>query len=135
MPSPTWSLQQSIIAALSVEAALTAHLGAGRIFDDVPQGTPLPYVAFGRATERDWSTATGDGTEHIVTLHVWSAARGKKQTHEVLGALRAALHDQPLALVGHSLINLRHEHSEIRRDPDGEAVHGIARFRAVTEPA
>src|SRR5512145_2040941 len=135
MPSPTWSLQQSIFAALSADAALTALLGAGRIFDDVPQGTPLPYVAFGRAAERDWSTASEDGTEHIVTLHVWSAARGKKQTHEVLGALRAALHDRPLGLVGHSLINLRHEHSEIRRDPDGETIHGIARFRAITEPA
>jgi Protein of unknown function (DUF3168) len=135
MPSPTWSLQQSIFAALGADAALTALLGAGRVFDDVPQATPLPYVTFGHASARDRSTASEDGTEHIVTLHVWSAAGGKKQTHEVLGALSAALHDRPLTLVGHSLINLRHEHSEIRRDPDGETVHGIARFRAVTEPA
>jgi hypothetical protein len=35
---------------------------------------------------------------------------------------------------GHSLINLRHQHSEVRRDPDGETLHGLARFRAVTEP-
>ena len=48
--------------------------------------------------------------------------------------LRAALHDQPLTLSGHRLINLRHEHSEARREPDGETYHGIARFRATTEP-
>ena len=38
-------------------------------------------------------------------------------------------------LTGHRLINLRHEFSEARRDPDGETTHGIARFRAVTEPS
>jgi Protein of unknown function (DUF3168) len=133
--SPAWSLQQSIFAALVADAALTALLGTGRIFDDVPQGSPLPYVTFGQAAQRDWSTAGEDGTEHLITLHVWSAAGGKKQAHEILSALHAALHDRPLSLAGHHLVNLRHEHSEIRRDPDGQTVHGLARFRAVTEPA
>jgi len=135
MPSASWSLQQSIFAALTADAALTALLGAGRILDDVPQGTSLPYLTFGQTTARDWSTAGEDGTEHIVTLHVWSAARGKKQAHDILGAVRAALHDRPLSLAGHNLVNLRHEHSATRRDPDGETIHGTARFRAVTEPA
>jgi hypothetical protein len=132
--SAAWSLQQSIFAALSADAALTALLGPGRVFDDVPQGTPLPYVTFGQATQRDWSTGTEEGTEHLVVLHVWSAARGKKQAHEILGAVRSALHDRPLSLAGHSLINLRHEHSEARRSSDGETIHGTARFRAITEP-
>jgi hypothetical protein len=132
--SPSWSLQQSVFAALSADAALTALLGPGRIFDDVPQGTALPYVALGRTTAQDWSTGSEDGTEHLFTVHVWSGATGKKQAHEILGAVRAALHEQPLAVAGHSLINLRHEHSEVRRDPDGETIHGLARFRAVTEP-
>ena len=132
--SPSWSLQQSVFAALSADAALTALLGPGRIFDDVPQGTALPYVTLGRTAVQDWSTGSEDGTEHLFTVHVWSSARGKKQAHEVLGAVRAALHEQPLAVAGHSLINLRHQHSEVRRDPDGETVHGLARFRAVTEP-
>ena len=51
-----------------------------------------------------------------------------------MAAVRTALHDQPLTLAGHRLINLRHELSEARRDPDGDTIHGIARFRAVTEP-
>jgi hypothetical protein len=133
--SAAWSLQQSIFATLTADAALTALLGAGRIFDDVPQGTPLPYVTFGHASQRDWSTGTEEGTEHLVIVHVWSAARGKKQAHEILGAVRSALHDRPLSLAGHSLVNLRHEHSEARRASDGETIHGLARFRAITEPA
>jgi hypothetical protein len=45
------------------------------------------------------------------------------------------LHDQPLTLVDHDLVNLRHEFSEARPDPDGDTYHGIVRYRAVTEPA
>ena len=131
---PTWPLQQSVFAALGADAALTALIGPGRVFDDVPQATPLPYVVLGRIAAQDWSTGGEDATEHVFTVEVWSDARGKKETHEILGAIRAALHDQPLAVAGHRLVNLRHERSEIRRDTDGETVHGTGRFRAVTEP-
>ena len=139
MPSASWSLQQSVFSALTADAALTALLGADRIYDDVPQGSPLPYLTLGQSTVRDWSTGgdpgTDDGNEHVLTLHVWSDARGKKQASEIIGAVRTALHDQPLTLVGHRLVNLRHEFSEARRDPEGATIHAIARFRAVTEPA
>jgi hypothetical protein len=131
---PSWPLQQAVFAALTADAALTALIGPGRVCDDVPQGTPLPYVALGPVTAQDWSTGSEHGTEHVLAVHVWSGARGKKQAHEVLGAIRAALHDQPLSLAGHRLINLRHQRSEIRRTADGRAIHGTIRFRAVTEP-
>jgi hypothetical protein len=133
--SPAFALQQSIFAALSADSAVTALLGANRVYDDVPQGSALPYLTLGQASARDWSTSTETGTEHAFTVHVWSKARGKKEAHEILSAVRAALHDQPLTLDGHRLINLRHESTDIRRDPDGETIHGTARFRAVTEPA
>ena len=132
--SPAWSLQQSVFAALAADAALTALIGPGRIFDDVPQGAALPYATLGPATTRDWSTGSEQGTEHAFTVHVWSGAKGKKQAHEALDAIRAALHDQPLTLVGQRLVSLHHERSDVRLDPDGETVHGSARFRALTEP-
>jgi hypothetical protein len=131
---PSWSLQQAVFAALAADARLTALIGPGRIWDDVPQGAALPYVTLGPVTTEDWSTGTEHGTEHLLAVHVWSGARGKKQAHEVLGAIQAALHDRPLSLAGHRLINLRHQRSDIRRTPDGRAIHGTIRFRAVTEP-
>jgi len=131
---PSWSLQQSIFAALTADTALTALLGPGRVFDDVPQGAALPYVTLGQVTLRDASTATEEGAEHSITVHVWSDARGKKETHAILAAIRGAVHDRPLALTGHRLVNLRHELSEVRRALDGATIHGTARFRALTEP-
>jgi hypothetical protein len=135
MPSASWALQQSVFTRLTGDAPLLALLGAPRLYDDVPQRADFPYLTFGQTLARDWSTGTEDGNEHIFTLHVWSQARGKKEAHEIMGALRTALHDQSLTLPGHRLINLRHEHSEARRDPDGETIHGIVRYRATTEPA
>ena len=56
------------------------------------------------------------------------------QQGEIMAAMRNVLHDKTLALTGYRLVNLRHEFSDARRDPDGETIHGIMRLRAVTEP-
>jgi hypothetical protein len=66
---------------------------------------------------------------------VWSRAGGKRQVQEITEAIKQALHDKPLMLEDHYLINLRHIFSEARLDPDGDTFHGIVRYRAVTEPA
>lgn len=133
MPSSSWAVQQAIHARLGGDAALVALLGAARIYDDVPRSPTFPYITHGASTVRDWSTGTDEGHEHIVTLHVWSRGAGRKPVHELLGAIEGALDQQPLALDGHRLINLRHEFSDIRREVDGDTWHGILRLRAVTE--
>jgi hypothetical protein len=133
MPSAAWALQTAIFAKLTGNAAVTALLGGQRLYDDVPVRAEFPYITFGQSTERDWSTGTDAGNEHLVTLHIWSRARGRKEADDVIEAARSALHDQSLTLIGHQLINLRHDFSDVRRDPDGETFHGITRYRAVTE--
>lgn len=134
MPSSSFALQKAFFLKLTADAALASLLGGPRIYDDVPARGEFPYVTFGQTTERDWSTGTDDGGEHIVTLHVWSRAAGRKEADEIMSAVRTALHDQVLSLTGHRLVNLRHEFSDARRDTDGESYHGITRYRAVTEP-
>ncbi len=133
MSSAGFALQKAIFEKLTSDAPTLAALGGPRVYDDAPARTEFPFVTFGQSSERDWSTGSDEGYEHLVTLHVWSRARGRREAERVIAAARAALHDQDLALAGHRLINLRHEFSEARRDSDGETFHGIARFRAVTE--
>ncbi|MEZ5776023.1 MAG: DUF3168 domain-containing protein [Hyphomicrobiaceae bacterium] len=128
------ALQVAIQTTLAADATLAGLTGSGRVFDHVPQGTHYPYVTYGASTHRDWSTATEDGTEHDLTLHVWSDAAGRREARTILLAIRSRLHDQALALDGHRLVNLRAGHVELRREADGETVHGLIRFRAVTEP-
>lgn len=134
MSSPAWELQKAIYGTLAADAPLLALLGGARIYDDVPRGAAFPYVTFGPNTTRDWSTGTEVGSEHVLTLRVWSRAGGEKEAHVVLEAMRAALHEASLTLTGHRLVSLRHETSDTVREADGETCQGIARFRALTEP-
>lgn len=134
MPSSTLALQQSIFSALGANAGIVALLGEPRIYDHVPQPATYPYVSFGQSVVRDADTSTEAGDEHMLTLHIWSRAEGRKETLELISAVRGALHQQALTLVGHRLVNLRHEFSEARREPDGDTIHGLVRLRAVTEP-
>jgi hypothetical protein len=134
MTDASWALQKAVHAALVADADVLALLGGARVYDHAPRGTAYPYVTIGQTTVRDWSTGSENGGEHVLTLHVWSKAAGRGETQAVIGALRSALHDQALELDGHRLVNLRHEFSEARREPDGERFHGLVRLRAVTEP-
>ena len=94
--------------------------------------SPMPTI--GRATTSDWSTGSEAGSEHRLTLDIWSRAHGKSECHAIADAIRAVLHDAALTLDGHALVNLRFESADIARDPDGITFHGRMRFRAVTEP-
>ncbi len=133
--SASWSVQKSLVSALKSDVALSGLLGGPRIYDGVPQRTAYPFVSIGNAVSRDWSTSSESGSEHALTLHVWSKAKGKKQCFEVLSAVRRVLHDSALVVEDHQLVNLRYEYSDVRLDPDGETYHGILRLRAVTEVA
>jgi hypothetical protein len=134
MTAVSWALQRSIYQTLSNSAALTSRLGGARIYGEAPPSHALPYITLGQTVNLDWSTGNDDGTEHDLTLHIWTSADGDEPVHEIMDTVKTLLHDQPLSLDGHYLVNLRHEFSEARIDPDGEAMHGIVRYRAVTEP-
>jgi hypothetical protein len=128
------ALQTAVFAALSTSTELSTLLGGPRIYDDAPQATAFPYITFGQSIVREASTSTEPGDEHIFSIHAWSRSQGRRETQTILDTIRARLHDVALTLTNHRVINIRHEFSDTRRDPDGETIHGICRFRAVTEP-
>lgn len=134
MSSASWFLQVAIHQALTTSPAVTSLLGGAHVYDHVPRDQGFPFVSFGVTSERDWSTGSDAGGEHIVTLHVWSKAAGRHEADHIAAAVRAVLHDQALILTGHRLVNLRQEITETRREVDNEIYHGVIRFRAVTEP-
>ncbi|MBQ0817352.1 MAG: DUF3168 domain-containing protein [Methyloceanibacter sp.] len=134
MTAASWALQRKIYQALRNSSELTSLLGGDRIYSQAPPAAQFPFITLGQTVNLDWSTGTDEGAEHSLTLHVWSRADGAREVHEILEMIRTVLHDQLLALEDHYLVNLRHEFMEARLDPDGETMHGIVRYRAVTEP-
>jgi Protein of unknown function (DUF3168) len=133
MTAPAAELQKAIFSSLSGDATLVALLGSARIFDDAPANVAFPYITFGRTSIYDWSTGTESGTEQLFTLHIWSKAKSKKETLDIMEVVRERLNDASLPLDGHQLVNLRLEFAEARHDDDLSVHHGMLRFRAVTE--
>ena len=134
MTAASWALQRSIYQTLSNASELTSRLGGDGIYSNPPPAAEFPFITIGQTVDLDWSTGTEDGNEHSLTLHIWSRADSALEVHEITEIVRDLLHDQALNLDDHQLINLRHEFSQARIDPDGETLHGIVRYRAVTEP-
>ena len=128
------ALRAAIHDALVNDSALTALIGAAKVYDEPPKGAAFPYVTLGDARIADFSTGTEPGEEHTLTLHAWSRQGGHREAHLIAGALLNALDDAPLTLTDHHLVNLRFALADIRREKDGRTYHALVRFRAVTEP-
>ena len=134
MTSPAVDLQKAIHGLLTADAALVARLGGQKVFDATPPNTAFPYVSFGRTSIYDWSTGTESGTEQLFTIHVWSKAKGKTETLEIMETIRQLIDAAPPELDEHALVNLQLEFAEVRFDDDISVHHGLLRFRAVMEP-
>ena len=128
MSDAAWELQKAVYDALS--GALAAP-----VYDDVPQGVAMPYVAIGDSTVAPAGTKTDDGEDHSLTLHVWSQYAGRREVKELLGQIKAVLHDRPLVLSGHALVRLRFDFASDFADADEQTRHGVIRFAALTNPA
>jgi hypothetical protein len=134
MSASGWALQQAVFAALSVDAGVQAALGdPPRIYDKPPGAAPLPYLLIGDGVEEEWGTATGEGAEHTLVLHVFSRAGGRKEARGVLAAVYNALHGAELTLDGFHLVNLRFVLSQVVIESDALTYHAIARYRAAVE--
>ncbi|MFG1394564.1 DUF3168 domain-containing protein [Xanthobacter agilis] len=134
LASPALSLRRAIHDALAADAPLTGLLGGARVHDVPPKDAAFPFVALGEAVVSDWSTATEAGCEHALTLHAFSRSGGRAEAFALAAAVQEALHDAPLAVAGHALVNLRATSAEVVREKDGRTFHALVRFRAVTEP-
>lgn len=133
------SAEKALAAAM--RAALMAHedvkavLGdAARIYDDPPPDPVFPYLTLGRLEARPADASEAEALEHVVTLHVWSRYGGRAEALDVIAAVRAALHNCALTLLGRKLVLMLVSFTDVFRSGDGRTTHGVVRVRAITEP-
>jgi hypothetical protein len=125
MSGASWPVQ------VAVYEAVTAALDPVPVFDAVPQGQAKPYAVIGDDTAADWPQSIDvDGEEVEITVHVWSVYAGRKEVKTLMGRIRAALHEAPLAVPGFALVSLRCLSERSFLEPDGATRHGVIRFRA-----
>ncbi|TNB47027.1 DUF3168 domain-containing protein [Martelella lutilitoris] len=134
MSSAENALLSAIHARLANDAALTALIGPDAIFDRLLSRPQLPAIVFGECETRDYSTATEAGSEHFLTLEIWSEAHGRKTLQAIEARVKALLHDAALSLSGFALVSLLHSKTTGRRVARTGYFLAEMRFRAVTEP-
>ncbi len=127
------ALAGAIRAAL-IEDAGFAALAGERFYDEPPSDVVFPYVTIGRIESRAADAGATSALEHAVTLHVWSRYGGRAEALDVIGAMRDALHNAPLAVEGRRLVFLFAQFADVFRSGDGRTTHGVLRLRAITEP-
>ncbi|PRX10474.1 UNVERIFIED_ORG: uncharacterized protein DUF3168 [Martelella mediterranea] len=135
MSSAENALLGAIHRTLNSDAALSALIGADAIFDRLLSRPRLPAIVFGECETRDYSTSTESGSEHFLTIEIWSEAHGRKTLQTIEARVKALLHDSDLSLSGFALINLLHRSTRVRRVTRTGYFLAEMRFRAVTEPA
>jgi hypothetical protein len=134
MSSAILALRAAIQARLAADAPLTGLIGPGRVHDEAPRAAKGVYVVHGDVDARDWSTGSDSGCEQEVTLVVWAGESGSSRLAlEAAAAIVESLDHAPLALSGHSLVNLTWQSTELARDARTGLAFVTARFRAVTE--
>jgi Protein of unknown function (DUF3168) len=128
------AVRRAIHATLLADVTLIGLLGGPRIHDEPPRAAAGPYIVYGAVEARDWSTGTDLGCLQVIELVVWAGRGSESQAAlAIAGRLVAVLHDAPLSLVGHRLVNLRQSALEIGRDARSGLSRAVLRLRCVTE--
>ncbi|MGE3142550.1 MAG: DUF3168 domain-containing protein [Hyphomonadaceae bacterium] len=127
------ALAAALRAAALADGGVAALIG-DRFHDEPPPEAVFPYATLGRVEARAADAADASAIEHVVTLHVWSRYGGRAEAIDCIAALRAALHDAPLAIAGRRLVLLLATYADVFRAGDGRTTHGVLRLRAITEP-
>jgi hypothetical protein len=131
--SPIIALRKAIIACLLSDARLTTMLNGQKVFDEAVRASEAPYVAFAEAQMRDWSAQLSRGAEQFLILSIYSTQRGVREALDIGQRIVDLLDEAPLALEGHSLVDLRFLAMESKREQNGRFARVNLRFRAITE--
>ena len=135
MLNPALALKAALRARLMAQTQFVALLGGSFVFDSPPHAQAMPYVVFSAERSRDFSTSTESGTEHVFEISVFSTYEGTQEALTIAQSLIENLHDAPLTLTDHTLVNLRHIESQTSRIFEPEPHIKLAtKWRAVTEP-
>jgi len=134
----TWPLQQGLVKYLEQDLSLKKHLGkTPKIFDqqEIAKESAkagCPRVVLGDNFSKAWSSATFEGQEHDLTLHLWTNEGGSRASKEIAGVIIDRLHNADFPVAGHALVDLQFASSETRYHEDLGRFHCRLQFKALT---
>lgn len=129
------ALRTAIRNQLQADVALINRLGSSFVYDEAPPTAQKPFIAFSAVRSRDWSTSTDTGTEHFVTLDIWSTHHGVSECLDIDARVTDALVDAPLPMTGKKLVLLHQIALETVRRDRGRLAAARLTLRALVDAA
>ena len=126
MTDTLWNAQTAVYSVL---IAASPAICGGRVYDHVPQDVSFPYVKIGESHSQPDDTICDEGTDELLTLHVWSRYRGQKEIKEVTAAIHTALHQVDLTVTGRPYAVATISGTQSFDDPDGLTRHGVIQVK------
>jgi hypothetical protein len=124
--------QRTIFTALGADAGLATLVGA-RIHDGAPRRAVAPFVAFGEARSRDWSTGSDSGRRLSLVIEAVSDEGGRSEALAVSAAVEAVVQGALPAMVEHRLVLLQVGETAVERLKDGRTWRARVRVDALVE--
>lgn len=125
-------IQRGLYQALSTLGLKVVDFGRQEV-DGAATG-PFPYVEIGMIVLRPWDTARETGHEFVARLHSWSRSASVAEVKGIQGQIYDRLHRQSITIIGHTLVTLQREMSDVMRAQSG-AFHGVCEYRGLIEKA
>lgn len=112
---------------------LTDELGdkVNGIFDYVPEDTRFPYIVIGRIYSEPENTKTTIGERIEIDLDIWSSAKGKKETINIVNLIKNALEDD-LVIPGADVIDQEIKSIEVLEEIN-DLYHGTVVFEVLLD--
>tara|TARA_R100000773_G_C4170363_1_gene84304 strand:+ start:314 stop:721 length:408 start_codon:yes stop_codon:yes gene_type:complete len=96
----SFDVQTTIFNTLSGDSTLDGLVGNNRIYDNVPQDSPYPYVVIGNENALNVGTKSVDANDYSIDIEVWSQYRGKKEIKNIMERIYNLLHNASLSVSG-----------------------------------
>lgn len=116
--------QEAIFSRLSGNQQLTSAVTG--IFDAVPEKKPFPYIVLGRLYSTPELTKTTSGERIEATIDVWSGAKGKKETINIIKLIEASLAED-ISVTGAFLLSQEVKSREVLEEVN-DLYHGTVVF-------
>lgn len=123
------ALQRAIFQRLT-----TDNVASGRVFDQVKQDEPKPYVTIGNEQTVDDSDTCRETLEVFADIHVWADRLGRTEAKSIGEAVRRSILSAPLEINGYANIEQQFRDARVFMDTDGKTAHGVMTFRFLLQP-
>jgi hypothetical protein len=127
--------QKEIFLLLNNDTALTALIGANKVFDFVPDKKAFPYVTLYILpfVERDNYTHEGFNCEFQINVFYQpgpgQTGAGNKKVQEIQKRIDEILNKKSICIDGWNTLECRRSFIDISTDEDNVTKQGIQRFR------